>query len=290
MKVHASPALESNEKVRPGPDRELSNVAWMERALKCPGPAGGSGVGSVVLIGGANLTHFRMRVAQGHARSDLLPSYWSHAAILVDTDELKLSEVSLEPPGGFRGVPRSQGIQSGCFAAYDDPARFPNVALLQFTLNQDCRERRFDSVGELIRRLHKDRGTVDVLAPLWKWLGYVWGVEGQPNPMLEGVGIPSAILVETVFAMIGIELTPGLASQSSCPEAIWQAAKWWGEFYDSEATLTAGRPSGRYCVRQPAAAVTSEDSVNSEGDGGKDGASESKRRTCGSEPHSSGSH
>lgn len=289
MKVHASPAFESNEKVRPCPNHELRNVAWMKRALKCLGPAVGSGIGSVVLIGGANLTHFRMRVAQGHARSDLLPSYWSHAAILIDTDKLQLSEVSLEPPIGFRGVPESQGIQSVCFSTYDDPARFPNVALLTFTLNQDCRQKNSDSVAELIRRLHKDRGTVDVLSSLWKWLGYVWGVEAQPNPILQGVGIPSAILVETVFSMVGVELTPGLASQSSCPEAIWQAAKWWGEFYDSEATLTAGPPSGCYCVRQPAAAVTSEDSVNSEDNDGKDGASESKRRTCGSEPHSSGS-
>ena len=259
MKVHASPALESNENVRPCPNQELRNVAWMERALKCLEPADGSGVGSVVLIGGANLTHFRMRVAQGHARSDLLHSYWSHAAILVDTDELRLSEVSLEPPSGFRAVPQSQGIQSGYFAAYDDPSRFPNVALLNFTLIQDCRHKKFDSVEELVWRLHKNRGAVDVLSPLWKWLGYVWGVEAQPNSMLQGVGIPSAILVETVFSMIGVDLTPGLASQSSCPEAIWQAAKWWGEFYDSEATLTSGPPSGRYCVRQPAAAVTSED-------------------------------
>ena len=168
MKVNASPALETNENVRPCLNRELGNVAWMERALKWMDPSDGSVVGSVVLIGGANLTHFRMRVAQGHARSDLLPSYWSHAAILIDSEKLRLSEVSLETPSGFRAIPRSQGIQSGCFSTYDDPARFANIALLQFTLNQDCCQKKFDSVEDLIWRLHKNRGTIDVLTPLWK--------------------------------------------------------------------------------------------------------------------------
>ncbi len=27
-------------------------------------------------------------------------------------------------------------------------------------------------------------------------------------------------------ALAGVDLTPGLASEASCPEAIWQAAKW----------------------------------------------------------------
>ena len=150
-----------------------------------------------------------------------------------------------------------------CLSAYDDPYVFPNIALLRFTpgremLREPCRN--FDeTVEDLVKRLRRDRGTVDLLSPLWKWLGYVWGVRNQQNPLLQDVGVPSAILVETVFSMIGLELTPGLASQSSCPEAIWQAASWWHEYYDSEATLTAGPPIGRFCIGQSAAAVTSED-------------------------------
>jgi hypothetical protein len=65
--------------------------------------------------------------------------------------------------------------------------------------------------------------------------------------------------VESVFARRGIELTPGLTSQSSCPEAVWQAAKWWAPYYDSAATITAGPPWGSFVVDQPAAAVTVED-------------------------------
>ena len=74
--------------------------------------------------------------------------------------------------------------------------------------------------------------------------------------------------MEAVHAIADIELTPGLASASSCPEAIWQSARWWGDYYRESArvaatgmTRSAGHaqpqvPAGAYAVRQPAAAVT----------------------------------
>jgi hypothetical protein len=37
--------------------------------------------------------------------------------------------------------------------------------------------------------------------------------------------------MEAAFAARGFDLTPGLESRSSCPEAIWQAATWWHGFY-----------------------------------------------------------
>ena len=79
--------------------------------------------------------------------------------------------------------------------------------------------------------------------------------------------MPSAAFVEAVHAIADIELTPGLASASSCPEAIWQSARWWGDYYRESArvaaagmTRSAGHaqpqvPAGAYAVRQHAAAV-----------------------------------
>ena len=66
--------------------------------------------------------------------------------------------------------------------------------------------------------------------------------------------------------MVSCELTPGLASRSSCPEAIWQAAKWWQEFYEKttvtdDAVPPESRkyegmtPEGYFVVRQRAAAI-----------------------------------
>jgi hypothetical protein len=217
--------------------------------------------GAIVLLGGANLNHFRLRVAQSHVRRDLLPSFWSHVAIVQPGSDAALFETSLEPEGGRFGIPGWHGIQSGTMAAYDDPNRFPNIAVVQWRLKQGALEKGNtlgDSLNAAVTKLYSDRGTVDIASALWSWLGFVWGISEQSNPLVRGIGVPSGILVETVFSMIGIELTPGLASQSTCPEAIWQAAKWWGDFYDSEATLTAGRPKGAFHIGQPAAAVTDE--------------------------------
>jgi hypothetical protein len=258
LKVHTAPtSTEASLLKLQARKRDEGNKAWLERAMKTESPESGS----IVLLGGANLTHFRLRTAQSQVRRDLLPSFWSHIAIVHPDSMSTLYESSLEPPDGNFGVPRWHGIQTGTIATYDDPNRFPNIALVQWKLKTGAlgeNETLGTALNTAINRLYSDRGTVDISSALWSWLGYVWGIADQTNPLLRGIGLPCAILVETVFSILGIELTPGLASQSTCPEAIWQAAKWWGDFYDSEATLTEGRPKGVFHIGQPAAAVTDE--------------------------------
>ena len=41
-------------------------------------------------------------------------------------------------------------------------------------------------------------------------------------------------MVETVVGAAGYDLTPGLESGASCPEAIWQAARWWHQYYSEQ--------------------------------------------------------
>jgi hypothetical protein len=54
--------------------------------------------------------------------------------------------------------------------------------------------------------------------------------------------------------MAEVELTPGLATASSCPEAIYQAAKWWHRYYEQSAGAeeddASHHPVGRYLLRQ----------------------------------------
>ena len=58
------------------------------------------------------------------------------------------------------------------------------------------------------------------------------------------------------YNLSNVELTPGLSSASTCTEAIWQAAKWWGTYYDrvsTHAESAAARPVapwGSYAIRQ----------------------------------------
>jgi hypothetical protein len=258
LKVHTAPTSQRASLLKSlSRKRDEGNTSWLERAMKNQSIE----AGLVVLIGGANLTHFRLRAAQSQVRRDLLPSFWSHVAIVHPDSPGKLYETSLEPHDGNFGVPLWNGIQTGAIDAYDDPNRYPNIALIQWKLKPGSlgENQTFASaLNTSITRLYADRGTVDISSALWAWLGYAWGVANQTNPLLRSIGIPAAILVETVFSMVGVELTPGLASQSTCPEAIWQAAKWWGDFYDSEATLTEGRPTGAFNIGQRAAAVTDE--------------------------------
>jgi hypothetical protein len=67
-----------------------------------------------------------------------------------------------------------------------------------------------------------------------RWLPYVWGAGRAVNPLLDGLGLPSAVMAETVIGAAGFELTPGIASSASCPEALWQAARWWHEYQGRE--------------------------------------------------------
>src|SRR5262249_18368375 len=63
----------------------------------------------------------------------------------------------------------------------------------------------------------------------------------------ENYGLPSACMLETICAGEGFDLTPGLESRASCPEAIWAAALHWHDFFEK----TGGAekvPFGRYAV------------------------------------------
>ena len=231
-----------------------SNRQWLA-AL----PAGLVVPGAIVLLGGSNVVDFRVRVAQGHLRHDFLPSFWSHVGIVASTDSfLSVAlDVRLDPTR----VPSTNGIVESAFAEYDDPMAHPNIAVINFA--SDARP-----IVDYARGLHKQRSAVDLPQLLIAWLAFVWGAGDAANPLLKHLGVPSAAFVETAFGIAGIEMTPGVASAGSCPEAIWQSAIWWHEYYEktvgafaktgrdsSRAVPTPIVPRGAFITRQPAAAV-----------------------------------
>jgi hypothetical protein len=151
-------------------------------------------------------------------------------------------------------VPRTNGVRTCRLEEYDDPARFPNIAILHFSDNERPIHRKID-------RVKSQRSVIDLPTLMLPWFGYIWSVGQVANPLLAGQGLPSAAFVETVYGIAGIGLTPGLSSASSCPEAIWAAAKWWHQFHaeetgiGDEAHAIARIPAGHFAVRQPAAVV-----------------------------------
>jgi len=162
--------------------------------------------------------------------------------------------VPLDWGSDLSGVPRLNGIQDCNLTDYDDPQKFPNIALIQFT-------EAFEKILKFADLLRLQRSSVvDLVALLVKWLGYVWGVGKSENPLQNGDGLPSAVFAETVYGICGIELTPGLESTGACPESIWQAAKWWRNYYEQSSEIVTSQaqpivPKGSFILRQPAAAV-----------------------------------
>ena len=250
--IRQSNADTSNDKLvdlKSEPDE--TNSAWLKRAGAKDG---------VLLIGGASITHFRIRVAQSHARADLKPSSWSLAGILVN--ETQFLSVPLELRGDSSEIAQGNGIQLCNIADYDDEKRFPNIAVIRFT-------RDHSKILDNCKLLGGDRDTkkpaqrtiIDLPTLMLPWLNYVWICGKASNPLTDGLGLPSAAFVETAYGIAGIELTPGLASATSCPEAIWQAAKYWHAFYREAAKTGNTRnarqqvPDGQFAVRQKAAAA-----------------------------------
>lgn len=197
--------------------------------------------GTLLLVGGCDLTHFRLRVAQSHVRADMAPSFWSHVGILCDdASGLGLYEVALDPPTGFQQMPKTNGVQRVSVTRYEDSAQFPNVALLRFPIpkldagqaQQDATSgQRKSRIAQGIDRVRSERGVLDIPALILPLLWFVWGAGMPTNPLVAGTGIPGAVFAEAAFAAIGVELTPGLSTRSSCPEAMWQAARWWYLYY-----------------------------------------------------------
>jgi hypothetical protein len=226
-----------------------SNREWLE--------ATGAGEG-IILLGGSSLAHFRVRVAQSHLRRDLFPSFWSLTGILQG-DGTFLS-VPLELRGSASDVPARNAVELCRLSEYDDPELFPNIALLHFADGAEA-------IAGAADRVRAQRAVIDLPSLVVAWLGFVWGAGHAGNPLLDGKGLPCAAFVEATHGLAGIELTPGLASTSSCPEAIWQSVKWWRPFYEETMAARAEPrqartdhavstvPSGTYLIRQPAAAV-----------------------------------
>ena len=245
-----SVAAEPNPGLKPeSREQAESNAGWLERVLGDKKTRGW-----ICLFGGANLTDFRLRVAQSHVRNDLLPSFWSHVAIVEEREigfsrwSGKLDEVRLDPLEGFGNVAANNGVQQSSFRRYDDPAFSPNIGIVNF--HDDA-----ELIKESKDKFRSQRNLIDVPGLMVDWLAYAWAWRTAAILSSRQSEYPVHRFVEGVFAIAGLDLTPGLSARSSCPEAIWQPAKWWHRFYSSEAGLTKRAPEGCYAIGQEAAAV-----------------------------------
>ncbi len=230
-----------------------SNLDWIGRVLKSERVPVGEAWSHLLLVGGADLLSFRLRIAQSHVRTDLSPSAWSHVAyVALDMEHLKASVVrgvSLAPRGGFGQsgfAPSRNGMQDRPLADYDDANAFPNIGIIALPVPGASIETRLDNIEKM-------RTTFNVPELILRWLTYGWGVGVPSSPLADGFGIPGAAVLEAAYAAEQFDLTPGLESRSSCPEAIWQAVRFWYEYQQERAANLTGKPDlevqGAFCAQ-----------------------------------------
>ena len=212
------------------------NLGWLGRATQTLTSQFGDALKSqelvrLVLFGGTDPVSFRLRVAQAHIRHDMTPSSWSHVVLIHPKQLSRVYEISLEPQGGFHYPVSTNGLQHGSIQHYRDRARYPNIALLGIPSSDKLT---WEEINRTFTQFQKQRTSLDAMELIVRWLAFVWGAGRAGNPLLEGYGVPSSAMLEIIFSALGHDLTPGLESRSSCPEAIWQAVKWWHHYYDQE--------------------------------------------------------
>jgi hypothetical protein len=199
----------------------------------------------VVLLGATDLVGFRLRVAQSSFRSDALPGFFSHAALAIRrAKKLSLFHVPLTSatPGS---VPARNGIEPLALASLDSVSGlYANLAVLHIPVASTS------DLETAVQNLGRARLSDDLVSPIPAWLAYAWLSNGASNPLLAGQGIPAAMFVESCLTACDIDIVAGVSQRIVCPEAIWQAARFWSKSLP-EAT-------GRYELRQQQAAATLE--------------------------------
>lgn len=228
MTMQASTSKKPNpqvEKVARKPRED--NLKWFERTWGAEEERT-----RLVLFGGTGPIDFRVRAAQAFVRHDFTPSHWSHVALagprpkaMKDT---KLIEISLSPSGGFGHPPETNALQNGKLGRYADEGLFPNVAVFSISIP-------WSEVVGALPRIQKQRSAIDLVELTLTWLAHAWGVGPATNPLQEQQGIPAAAAAEALLNACGFDLSPGLTSRASSPEAIWQGSRWWWEYPGREA-------------------------------------------------------
>ena len=198
--------------------------------------------GGVLLVGGNGPRDLAIRNAQADLRLDQLPSYWSHAALILDwkdgarLHQVKGVEVSLDPADPHKQTPERNGVTMFTLDRYADRARYPNLAFGTICrkigkVSKSPRIGTFESIKKAVVAAALDPNAQRTRYRLWDWLG-VWAAHTYAptrteNPTAAGIPVPGAALCEYAYEAAGIDITPGATAPNACPELIWNAMLWW---------------------------------------------------------------
>ncbi len=187
--------------------------------------------GGVLLVGGVSPRDLAVRQAQAQLRLDRLPSYWSHAALVLDwrdgakPDAVVGAEVTLDPPEPVKQVPERNGVTLFRLAHYVDRERYPNLAF--GTIRNPKDKELKNKIQQAALEPNRDR----LRYRLWDWLGawasYTYAPGATADPIATNVPLPGAAFCEYAYEAAGLDLTPGATAPNACPELLWTTLLYW---------------------------------------------------------------
>ena len=241
ISFRGSPALKHSPKCLEAPrPARMDNLEWLNTQLKELRRADKKDSFVILLGGRRSVYDFRLQVAQSHVRGDLTPSHWSHVAMLSTpattiSNRSRILEASLEPYEGFQVPSMHNGLQAAPLSRYADPANSPNIAVIRVPVPPGDWQDNHGEQKSILAQFADQRSVLDVTTLMLEWLAYAWGAGEAPNPLLNGHDIPSAAVIEAILGAAGYDVSPGLDTAASSPEAFWQTAKWWHTYYEAMA-------------------------------------------------------
>ena len=191
----------------------------------------------VVLVGGIAVYDFRLRVAQSHLRADLTPSHWSHAAVITTptsqgVDERSaILEASLEPYEGFHVPSMHNGLQAAPLSRYADAREYPNVAVIRIPVSRNSWRNKHGEQKSIVSQFADQRSVLDVPQLLLEWLAFVWCAGDAGNPTSCRARCSGCRRHRRPDRRGGLRHVAGDDTSASSPEALWQSAKWWQDYY-----------------------------------------------------------
>jgi hypothetical protein len=263
----------SNAPKRPGrgKDRTASSKA-SQRATPAdadPMHVAKDGVLAIGLLGEYGQLGYALRRAQEVLRIDRTPSYWSHAFLFLDpitgsASELRdparsprLLEATVQPGAtasqlfAFRNGANVRRFADYARADLDASAApgAPNIAVLCFAMSEGERAAIRD------RALHPEADLLSYDLPdlLGTWFHYALSLGKRSNPLVRGIGLPSASYCQLAYDAAGIDLAPGANDRNAAPEHLWQAARFLYPMFAApspDGTLVKRQIVGYHCVRE----------------------------------------
>src|SRR5690606_16965412 len=119
----------------------------------------------------------------------------------------KMITLPLLQPHGASFAPARNGVLTENITKIA-AGKFLNVALLAIPVERQ-------KIAAAIKTYQDSRQAYDALKNILPWLGYMWGTEDSSNPLRQQIGLPSAVMINQVFATQGFDLAPGVNSQTA---------------------------------------------------------------------------